>query len=153
MNLSELIESLRDRSYDRLAERTPGVLSGSGWHRFATEPLTDMPSTARIKAIAQVLGVDEMTVLLACAESTGIDVARAQGPFDNFPTAARDLTDGQLSSLRAVVREYIALNQPAMADSAVVDLSSVRNADQPLREPSAVERGKARKTTRPRSGQ
>lgn len=71
--LAELIANRkRDRSYDRLADQSHGVLTRSNLQRMATQQLTDLPTVKVIRALAKVLAVPESRVLAAAGSTVGI---------------------------------------------------------------------------------
>lgn len=79
-NLQELI-SLRkgDRSYERLSEACGGYPGGPRIHQLATTEIKGFPDPSTIRGLAKGLGVTEMTVLLATAESLGLDIKMPGG--------------------------------------------------------------------------
>lgn len=74
-NLQELI-SLRkgDRSYEQLSKACGGNPGGPRIHQLATTRIKGFPDPPTIRGLAKGLGVTEMTVVLACAESVGLDI-------------------------------------------------------------------------------
>jgi hypothetical protein len=76
MTLAELIEAYKGaRSYAALEDATHGVVKTSRWHQYATRQPTEAPGPDKIRAVAQALGVSELTVWLAVGSSLGINVA------------------------------------------------------------------------------
>lgn len=79
-NLQELI-SLRkgDRSYEQLSKACGGYPGGPRIHQLATTEIKGFPDPSTIRGLAKGLGVTEMTVVLAAAESLGLDIQMPGG--------------------------------------------------------------------------
>lgn len=89
VNLSQLIATYRgDRSNLQLAADSGNRPSPQRWGDLANgKPLKNFPDPPTIRAISSVLGVNERMVVLACAESLGLDMSEFAKPI-----AARRLT-------------------------------------------------------------
>lgn len=104
MNLADLIRRTKgDRSYARLSQDCGGSPTAARLQQIATtKRMTDFPDVPTIRALSRGLGVPIRTVVLAAAESVGLDV-QADSPIgDLLPTAASSFTDRQIAALVAV---------------------------------------------------
>lgn len=109
MNLATLIVTAKgDRSYDRLAADCGGSPGAARLQQLATRPVRNFPDPPTIHALAMGLGVAERTVVLAAAESLGIEVDAGDGALAQLlPPAASHLTERQISAVLAVVRAMV----------------------------------------------
>lgn len=112
MDLATLIVTAKgDRSYDRLAADCGGSPGAARLQQLATRPVRNFPDPPTIASLASGLGVSQRTVVLAAAESLGIDVGEGVGSLATLlPPSAADLTERQVAAVLGVVR--------AMADPA-----------------------------------
>lgn len=96
MNLAQLIATYRgDRSNLELAALCGNRPSPQRWGDLANgKPLKNFPDPPTVKAIAQVLGVNERMVILACAESLGLDTSEFAKPTQaDYTEVARKRED------------------------------------------------------------
>lgn len=108
MNLNELVLNHKGaRSYDDLERECGGVLSSQRLQQIATAPPKQFPKAETIRVLAKLLGVKESVVVLAVAESLGLDV-RLELPklLQVLPTAASDLSDDEAAAIAHVIRAF-----------------------------------------------
>ncbi|HJP80577.1 MAG TPA: hypothetical protein VJ914_40270 [Pseudonocardiaceae bacterium] len=114
-NLQELI-SLRkgDRSYEQLSRACGGNPGAPRLHQLATNEIKGFPDPPTIRGLAKGLGVTEMTVVLATAESLGLDIQMPGGDgwaallpagTDRLPSHFRDAVLAVVHSAIQVVEE------------------------------------------------
>lgn len=82
MNLAQLIATHRgDRSNLELAAACGNRPSPQRWGDYANgKEMRNFPDPPTVKAIAQVLGINERIVVLACAETLGLDTSEFSQP-------------------------------------------------------------------------
>jgi hypothetical protein len=104
----------RGWSYAQLSHRSGGKLTKSRWQQLGTQTrMKEFPELATVKILADVLEVDETSIVLSVAASLGIDV-RLRGPMlAQLLPAGTDLLsdrvrDAILSLIRAAVAEAAA---------------------------------------------
>ncbi len=125
--LQKLIRMRMDErgwSYAQLAHRSRGGLTKSRWQQLGTQArMKEFPELATVRLLADVLEVDETSIVLSVAASLGIDV-RLRGPMlAQLLPAGTDLLsdrvrDAILSLIRAAVAEAAAHADEADAGNA-----------------------------------
>ena len=105
MDIAALIRSTKGRrSYERLADDCGGKLTAARLQQIATKPPREFPEPATIRALTLGLRVGERHVILAWAESLGLDVGESQARLAQLlPPSAADLDDDQTAAVLAVV--------------------------------------------------
>lgn len=93
-----------DRSYERLARDTGGALSSKRLQQLATTPMRNFPDPGTIKGLAKGLHTTNKEVLIACAESMGIEVAGEESTSLELP-GARTLPASSQELLLAMSEE------------------------------------------------
>lgn len=123
MDLSELINNAKgDRSLRDLArasQKTDHPLSAATWHQLASPGVSrrNFPDPPTIRTIAATLGVPQRVVILAAAESLGLDVTETTSPLASLlPAGARQLTDRQTLAVLAVIQSFLDPGLPDPAD-------------------------------------
>lgn len=108
MNLNELFLTHKGtRSYDDLARQCGGALTSQRLQQIATTTPAEFPKPKNIQAISRALGVTEVVVVLAAAESLGLDVARQLPKLVQvLPAAASDLSDEEAAAIAHVIRAF-----------------------------------------------
>lgn len=152
MDLAELIlnakgdRSLRDLARD--SERLEAPLSAAAWHQLARpDSRKNFPDPATIRTIAAVLGVPQRVVVLAAAESLGLDVADRESDLARMlPAGARELTDRQVVAVLSVVQAFLDVSAQTQMGEVNFVLPDV-TAPEPPSEPSAAERHRAARRT------
>ena len=149
MDLSELIRSAKgDRSLRDLARasaRQEHPLSAASWHQLSNPSVVrrNFPDPPTIRTIATVLGVPERVVILAAAESLGLDAAERDSPLARMlPTAAGSLTDRQILAVLAVVQAFLDPGLPDPADDVDEFVLPDVTAPEPPHEPTASDRAR-----------
>jgi hypothetical protein len=106
MDLAELIRSTKgDRSYDDLARDAGGTPGRQRWQQLATSPIRNFPDPPTIRSIAGALGVTQRTVVLAAAESLGLDTGTPGGLVEQLlPPGLDDLPEDEQRALLGVAR-------------------------------------------------
>jgi hypothetical protein len=112
--LHQLIQMRRDErgwSYDQLAHRSNGKLTKSRWQQLGTQVrMKEFPERATLKLMADVLEMDETTIVLSVASSLGIDVRLRGGPmFAQLLPAGTDLLDARMrDAILGIIRAAVA---------------------------------------------
>lgn len=108
MNLNELFLTHKGtRSYDDLERACGRELTSQRLQQIATTPPKEFPKAKNIKAIARALGISEAVVVLAAAESLGLDVSRELPRLVQvLPSTASDLSDEEVAALAHVIRAF-----------------------------------------------
>lgn len=116
MNLAELIRTTKgDRSYDDLARAAGGTPGRQRWAQLATKgrPLKNFPDPTTIETLATVLGVSQRKVILAAAESLGLDVSSPGDRLvDLLPPGLDELDEDERGALLTVARVLSRRRQP-----------------------------------------
>lgn len=112
MNLSELIRTHKGRrSYADIEKDCGGYPSAKRIQQLATQPLKNFPDPPTIQALARGLRVPEVTLVLAVAETLGLDVHRGQARLlDLLPPDIETLTDDQVRILTDTARSFLESN-------------------------------------------
>lgn len=149
MDLSELIRSAKgDRSLRDLARastREEHPLSAASWHQLSNPKIErrNFPDPPTIRTIAAVLGVTERVVILAAAESLGLDCAERDSPIARLlPTSADTLTPRQMLAVLAVVQAFLDPGLPDPADDVDEFVLPDVTAPEPPHEPTASDRAR-----------
>lgn len=145
LDISELITSARGhRSYrdlERESAKTPNPISYARWQQLATLRPKNFPDPSTIRGVAATLGVPEQVVVLAAAESFGLDVHMQRIALaDLLPPSAANLTDRQLLAVLAVIRTFLDPGLPDPADDVDEFVLPDVTAPEPPHEPSAAQR-------------
>lgn len=112
MDLAGLIAThKRGRSYRQLAKDGGGMLTAGRIQQIATAPLKSWPGAGSVTSLARMLSVSERAVVLASAESLGIDVAQAESLANYLPAGTESLRDDQKAALAALVRSMLPLER------------------------------------------
>lgn len=108
MNLNELIAVHKSgRSYEELARNCGGGITSQRLQQIATTVPKAFPSADTIRGLARGLRVSESVVVLAVAESLGLDVARAVPRLvELLPASATALSDRQAAAIAEVIRSF-----------------------------------------------
>lgn len=108
MNLKELIAIHKSgRSYEELARDCGDVLTSQRLQQIATTAPKAFPSADTIRGLARGLRVSESVVVLAVAESLGLDVARAVPRLvELLPASASSISDRQAAAIAEVIRAF-----------------------------------------------
>lgn len=126
MNLAELLSSRREgRSYEELEKDCDGQPSAERLKRLATEPLREFPDPDGIRNLARGLRVSELDVVLAAAESLGLEVPRSlPAILDVLSVEPRGLNDRQALAITQLVRAFRDdaddVDEPTVQGAAVV---------------------------------
>lgn len=112
MDLAELILANKaGRSYATLARDCGDAIGAKRLQHIATltRPLANFPDPPSIRGLARGLRVTERTVILAAAESLGLDVGQALPPLvEQLPVGTEQLTDQEVSTVVTMVRTLLA---------------------------------------------
>ncbi|MCM6777750.1 hypothetical protein NDR87_30125 [Nocardia sp. CDC159] len=112
MTLDQLIRMAKGgRSYAALSRDTGGTLGAARWQQLATKPLRGFPDPSSIASIAQALRVPERTVVLAIAESLGLQVDPQPALVDLIPDRARDLPPACIAAVLSTVDAMLAMQE------------------------------------------
>ncbi len=108
MNLSELIDTHRGaRSYSELSRDCGGAPTDKRLQQMVRTSIKNFPDPPSIKALAQGLRVPEVEVVLAAAESLGLDVRRKRSRLvELLPEAADHLTEEQASAVAHLLQVF-----------------------------------------------
>lgn len=108
MNLSELIRHHKgDRTYEQLAAATDGKLTAQRLQQIATAPHSQFLKPASVKALAAALHVKQLDVVLASAESLGLDVQTETPELAQvLASLATDLDGEEVEALVRLVRTF-----------------------------------------------
>ena len=117
MNLSELIRTWKGaRTYKDLSAVTGGSPTWKSYEKWVNDPIRNFPDPPTMQAIARALGVEEETVMDACAESLGLRVNRSGrsllvSMLAGVPGTER-LTDEEIRTFLALIRLQVAAKRP-----------------------------------------
>lgn len=149
MDLSDLINAARgDRSFrdlERLSALTPKPLSYGRWQQMASgrPALRNFPDPDTIQSLATTLGVTERVVVLAAAESLGLNMTAEQSPLrDLLPAGSDTLTPRQMLAVLAVVQAFLDPGLPDPADDVDEFVLPDVTAPEPPHEPTASDRAR-----------
>lgn len=109
VNLSELIETHRaGRSYAELERDCGGAPTRGRLQQLVNQQIKNFPDPPTVSALARGLRVSQAAVVLAAAESLGLDV-RTPLPrlVELLPAEARDLTEQQAAAIAHLVRTIV----------------------------------------------
>lgn len=136
LTLQQLIRARMDErgwSYGELEKRTGHQLTKGRWQQLGTGVrMPEFPTPKTIALIAEALDVDVTAVVLAAAQSLGLDVRR-RGPdlahllpagVDRLPPTMRDAI---LALIRAAVAETLERGEDGDEDDAAGGSSGGRN--------------------------
>lgn len=112
VNLSELIDTHRGgRSYAELARDCGGRPTDKRLQQLVRQDIKNFPDPPTVQALARGLRVSESAVVLAAAESLGLDVRMAAPRlFQLLPAGSDELTEEQAAAVAQLVRAI--LNDP-----------------------------------------
>lgn len=113
MNLSELITTHKgDRSYEKLEADCGGTPSAQRLQQLATKPQKNFPDPPTIEALSIGLRVPAIAVVMAAAESLGLDVKRAMPALlDRLPAGIENLSEHQMRVVADLTRTFIQVNE------------------------------------------
>lgn len=109
MDLSALIDVHRGgRSYAELARDCGGSPTDKRLQQLVRDPIKNFPDPATIAALARGLRVTQAVVVLAAAESLGLDV-RTSTPrlVELLPAITSALTEEQAAAIAHLVRTFL----------------------------------------------
>lgn len=109
MDLSELIDAHRGaRSYAELARDCGGSPTDKRLQQLVRQPIKNFPDPATVAALARGLRVSQSVVVLATAESVGLDVRTSMPRLvDLLPAGASRLTEQQAAAIAHLVRTFV----------------------------------------------
>lgn len=153
MNLSELINTHRGgRSYADLARDCGGKPSDKRLQQLVHTPIKNFPDPDTITALAKGLRVSPTAVVLASAESLGLDVGSSMPRLvELLPAGARDLSEEQAAAVahlvRTIVRPTLVVvdDKPAGPEPTVAEVLDARERMQQV--PSKAAKSKPRTDT------
>lgn len=104
MDLAQLIQTHKGGSYRDLSERCGGSPSHQRIQQLASGAVKEWMEPDNIRSLARGLGVSERTVVLALAESMGLQVAGDSRISNYLPADTDSLTSRQMQALGNLVR-------------------------------------------------
>lgn len=109
MNLSELIDTHRGgRSYAELERDCGGSPSKGRLQQMVKQPIKNFPDPPTVRALAQGLKVAQSAVVLAAAESLGLDVRTARPRVvELMPADADQLNERQAAAVAHLVSTIV----------------------------------------------
>lgn len=124
MNLSQLILTQKQgRTYAQLERDCGGYPSSKRLQQLATQKQKNFQDPDTIKALAKGLRVTEVAVVLASAESLGLNVRRATPKvLDYLPAGVNELDEDQLFAIGNLIRSFIPedlQDEPTPAETAL----------------------------------
>lgn len=150
MNLSELIDLHRGgRSYGELERDCGGVPSAKRLQQLVRGSIKNFPDPPTVTALAKGLKVSQSAVVLAAAESLGLEVGSSMPRLvELLPARARNLTEEQAAAVAHLVMTIVDA-QEDVADNAAPDWGTVteiqqRRGEKPRPAPGAVDEEAAR---------
>lgn len=96
-----------DRSYEQLSKACGGSPSAKRLHMLATAPMKNFPDPDTIRALSKGLGVTETTVVMASAESLGLDVRSPSGWTALLPAGIDRVPSHMRDSILSVVHSAV----------------------------------------------
>ena len=120
MNLSELIETHRaGRTYADLARDAGGAPSGERFRQLLNQPMKNFPDPPSVKGLAKALKVPRTVVILAAAQSLGLDVDRPGARLvELLPAKANRLSEIQAAAVAHLV-DVMVNDEPDEASLAI----------------------------------
>ena len=114
MDLAGLIRTAKgDRSYTDLERHSGGVLGAKRWQQLATRSMLSFPDPKSINGIAKALNVSARQVVLACAESLGIDVSdRSSTLVALMPPGVERLSEREVSAILSLINSLTSHPEP-----------------------------------------
>lgn len=127
MNLSELIGTHRGgRTYAELARDCGGSPSAERIRQLLNGPLKNFPDPPTVAALARGLRVSHSAVVLASAESLGLDVSTSMPRVvELLPAGARDLTEQQAAAIAHLVHTIVDASDQEAGDGDDRDAASM----------------------------
>lgn len=109
MNLQELIAAHKgDRSYRELAKACGNNPTAGRLQQMSAGDLKEWPKPETIQSLSRGLRVSEVAVVLAVAESLGLDVTRASASLDDYlPAGTQRLTEDQMRAIGMLVHSIV----------------------------------------------
>lgn len=109
MKLAELIRTLSGgRSYEQLEQACGGTPTRQRLQQITTSDIKAFPSTDTIAGLARGLSVSTRAVVLAAAESLGIDVSTGQSRLETLlPGNVDALSDAQVAAVLQTIRTFL----------------------------------------------
>lgn len=120
VNLSELIDTHRGgRSYTELSRDCGGSPTDKRLQQMVRTQIKNFPDPVTVVALAKGLRVSQSAIVLASAESLGLDV-RTSTPrlLELLPVSAARLTEPQAAALAHLVRTFVEVEAPGRATPA-----------------------------------
>lgn len=107
MNLSDLIATHRgDRSYAALARDCGGAPASERLRQLVTAPIRNFPDPPTIKGLATGLRLPESEVVLAAAESLGLEVRRSRSRLEELLPDTSGLTEDQAAAAAHLILAF-----------------------------------------------
>lgn len=109
MNLRELISEHRaGRSYSELERDCGGSPSAKRLQQMATQPIKNFPDPPSVQALSRGLRVSEVAVVLAAAESLGLDVESSMPRLVQLlPSSASEMTEQQAAAVAHLIKVFM----------------------------------------------
>lgn len=109
MDLSELINIHRGaRTYAELARDCGGSPTDKRLQQLVRQQIKNFPDPPTVRALARGLRVPESAVVLAAAESLGLDAGRSMPRIiELLPSGAEDLSEEQAAAVAHLVRTIL----------------------------------------------
>lgn len=109
MDLGRLIDTHRGaRSYGELARDCGGSPSSKRLQQLVTQPIKNFPDPDTIRALGRGLRLSHEAIVVAAAESLGLDTSRGEPRVvELMPARARDLTEEQAGAIAHLVHTIV----------------------------------------------
>lgn len=124
MNLSELIDTHRGgRSYVELARDCGGAPTDKRLQQLVRKPIRNFPDPPTVMGLARGLRVSQSAVVLAAAESLGLNVGSSMPRLvELLPAGTQDLTEQQAAAIAHLVRTIVDRDEGAGDDGSDVPM-------------------------------
>lgn len=96
-----------DRSYEQLSKECDGVPTAKRLHMLATAPIKNFPDPDTIRGLSKGLRVTETTIVLAAAESLGLDVRSPDGWAALLPADTERIPSHMRDAILSVVHSAV----------------------------------------------
>lgn len=96
-----------DRSYEQLSKECKGVPTAKRLHMLATAPIKNFPDPDTIRGLSTGLRVTETTIVLAAAESLGLDVRSPDGWAALLPADTERIPSHMRDAILSVVHSAV----------------------------------------------
>ena len=107
-SLAELIQASRTDlglSFEGLAARTQGTVSGSRWHQLVTRPSKNPLETETVRAVCNALGLSHHAVWDAVGRSVGLDIPDDDPQIRVLPPERAHLTPADWRLVCGFIRQ------------------------------------------------